>query len=192
MRTSRSPLVLLGPAGSFSDIASQKLGAGFARHYVASFKDVFAFMKRGAHGLVPVRNKILGPIVPAVQHLKKGKFEILKKVRLPVSFVLAATAKAGSLTKKGTKLENIKTVYCPEVVRQQCSKFIKKNLAHAKFPRASEASTMSFKKIVQLGGNSAATIGPERAAKIYKLKVLARKLEDQRNDWTEFWLILGA
>lgn len=177
-------VVLLGPAGSFSDAAANKLGKKWKKVYVSSIGKIFeAVKRRKAFGFVPVRNKIIGSVQKSREEFKKirGQVQIIRRIKFPVRFVLA--------TKKKIPLTHIQRVYCPLVVANQCGKFLKKNLPHVEFATDFDSSSASYKKIVQLDGFLAATIGSLAGAKLYKLKVLERNIQDDPKDWTEFILI---
>lgn len=177
-------LVLLGPAGSFSDAAANKLGKNWKKIYVSSIEKIFeAVRRRKAFGFVPVKNKIIGSVPKSEEGFKKmhGQLHILRRIKFPVRFVLAA--------KKKIPLKKIQKVYCPLVVADQCRKFLRKKLPHAKLVTDVDSSSASYKKIVQLARFSLAAIGSERGAKLYKLKILGRNIQDDPKDWTEFVLI---
>lgn len=190
-------LVLLGPKGSFSDVAAGKLKSGFNKKYVVTLADIFkeaAFRAGGGNtvfGLVPVKNKIIGAIKESKTGLKSNKWVIKKRFKVGIKFVLARTSSA-SASRQGGKLENIKYVYCTPVAKAQCAEFLRDRLPCVKYPKLAlgcASTSATFKKIVQLGGARAkqsAAIGNEFAAKLYGLKILARDIQDKKKNWTEF------
>ena len=183
-------IVLIGPAGSFSDYATEesvfikKLTDGnFKKRYVVSVAAVFKRVRPGNYGLVPVRNKIIGKIPGAEKFFKKGKFKIIRRFRMPVKFVLAA--------KKRVKLREISRIFASPVARAQCKNFLHKNFQNVHFERAAFSTSASYKKVVQLKLERArkwAAIGSEFGAKIYQLTILAKNIQDDPHDWTEFVL----
>lgn len=176
-------LVLLGPAGSFSDAAADRFALGFKRIYVYSFSDLFQRVHGDYLGFVPVRNKIAGEIKEAVYLLKKKNIEPVRKFRMLIKMALVAQRQAS--------LNSIKHIYAPLIVKKQCGIFIKKHLRTAVFHTNFASSSLAFKKIVQLKGKKAydsAAIGSEKATKIFKLRILARNIQDDSKDWTEFLL----
>ncbi len=182
--------VLLGPKGSFSDQA-----AGFLRvkkQYVSSFAEIFRSVAKGGFGIVPVRNKIIGDIKSTTHFFKSNKFKILRRFKMPVSFILAV--RPG----RKAKLENIKYIYCAKIANQQCKKFIanlKKIDPAVKIITNFPSTSSAFKKIVQQRGRRAgasAAIGSEYAAKIYGFKTLAKQIQDSKADWTEFVLFSAS
>ncbi len=180
-------LALLGPRGSFSCMAAGRLGRRFKKIYCASVAEILEMVDKGAHGLLPVKNKIVGEIKRIIRQLKKGNYMRLKTIRLPVRFVLAAGRKMD--------LRDIKTVYAVDVAKKQCGKFLKKHLQHVLYDTSADSVTKAITKIVQARGISArengksAVITSLRAAKNHKLKILDRGIEDKPGNWTEFVLI---
>lgn len=173
---------LLGPEGSFSDIASQRLGSDFEKHYAKTFRDVFRAVSKGHYGFLPIRNSIIGHIRPA-KELLGSSFTIAKRFRLLIHLCVMA--------KRLMPFAQIRFIYAAKAACLQCRKFFKANLPKAKFFLNFDSTSSAIKKIVQLTENRAyvsATIGSEKAAKIYGLKVLARNIQDSKNDWTEFVL----
>lgn len=178
-------LALLGPAGSFSDEAAKKLGRNFAPVYCKSFRDVFNNVKSGMLGFLPVRNKIVGEIPETASFFRVPSADctILKSFKYPISFVLAVSRKM--------HISQIRTLYTSPVVADQCRKFIHRYLPHVRIFFHVDSSSDAIKKIVQLKPEEAehsAAIGSEKAAKMYGLKVLERRIQDDPKDWTEFVL----
>lgn len=180
-------LYLLGPAGSFSDEASELLkGGAFQKRYVSSFRQLLQKAKQGELVLLPVKNKIIGEIPEFSKILKREKMKPLQTIRLPICFVLAC--------RKDVSANNISKIYTSRVAKAQCEKYLNKNHRNVRFVFTGSTSS-SYKKNVQLkGGNAenAAAIGSERAAKKYGLHVLKKHIEDLRANWTEFGLFKSA
>lgn len=177
-------LVLLGPEGSFSSMAANRAGGRWERKYVHSFEVLFRAVKGTTFGLVPVRNKIVGKIPGVEKLLQKKPYCIVSKFRMPIRMVLAG--------KKKIPFDAIHSVFAAKVVKMQCEKFLKRNLDGAKFFTGFTSSPLAFKKIVQLKGKKAyqsAAIGSEKSAKLLKLRILARNIQDDKKDWTEFILL---
>lgn len=183
MDRSRKKLVLLGPAGSFSDIAADKLKINCKKRYVHTLGAVFRNIKTGDLGLVPVKNKIIGAIKSA-KRINSPQFKIIKRFKVPIRFVLAS--------KKKVALKNIRFLYGFKPANNQCGKFIKLHFKHVKKINSFGSTGAACKKVVQQKGFSAAAIGSRIAARQYKLKVLADNIQDEPNNWTEFVLFSSA
>lgn len=134
---------------------------------------------------MPVQNKIFGKLRFIASQFKPRhkKYEVVLHVRFPIRLVLMA--------QKNTDLPNIKFLYMNIPIRKQCGKFLKKHLSRAKKITSAESSSSVIKKVAQLKGKKAkisATIGSEKAAKLFGLKILKRNIQDDSKDWTEFVL----
>lgn len=180
-------LVLLGPAGSFSHLAAKKLRGTWKLKFVDNFQELFRAIEKGAYGLCPLRNKMLGEVPGVAIFFKKNKLKIIKKFHLRVSLVLAAKARI--------PFTGIRTVYVSKIAQRQCIQFLRRNFSRQggrNFAAHSVSTSASFKKIVQLKGIKSlhsSAIGSEFGAKMYGLKILANDIQDEKNNWTEFWLI---
>lgn len=178
-------LFLLGSAGSFSDVAAGRFAKSFRKRYCASFREVFQKTAQGGCGFLPVRNKIFGELrlVAARFKSRPQKYEVISHIRFPVRLALMAKHKID--------LRDIKLLYVSVFIRKQCGKFLKKHLKSAKKIMSAESSSNVIKKVVQLKGKKAkisATIGSEKAAKLFNLKILKRNIQDDPKDWTDFVL----
>ena len=214
-------IVLLGPEGSFSDAAAhsrniknfareQGLRSASSLHYVSSFTQLFAAVKKGAYGLVPLRNRILGRVPGTEPYFEQQKkWEVLKRFTMPIEFAIVAST--------ALPLSRIEVLHASEIARLQCLRFIKTYLPHAKLLINKGATSFSFTKVVQEGGSVArvkgdarrkgpvtgrnftpggesqnknsAALGSFHGAKHYKLKILARHVQDVPDDSTEFVII---
>lgn len=184
-------LWLLGPAGSFSDIAADRLGWSGRRMYARSLRKLLRPAPRevssGVSILIPVRNGLIGAIPATASFLKKTKPPVLARFRVPVRMILVGRSKI--------PLSGIRTVYASPISAAQCKKFLKKRLGQAAIRIGFLSTSSAIKKIVQLRGgaaSSSAAIGSEKAAKMHGLRVLARNIQDVQNNWTEFVLFTGA
>lgn len=180
-------LYLLGPAGSFSDEATELLrGKKFRKRYVSSLHVLRKRLGGSGYILLPMRNKIIGKIADFSGFLKKEKRKPRQIVRLPICFVLAChdSVSASQITK----------IYVSRIAKAQCAKYLKKYYPNVRF-MFTESTSSSYKKVVQLEGKKAenvAAIGSERAAKEYGLRVIKKHIEDLRSNWTEFALVQGG
>ncbi|MEK7524412.1 MAG: prephenate dehydratase domain-containing protein [Patescibacteria group bacterium] len=175
-------IYVLGPADSFSDLAVRRFrNAKIA--YASSFAVLFKRIQSGSLVLLPVHNKIIGPIPEVKKYLKTHPVKIMKKFRMPISFVLAS--------KRKMSLSEVRRIYSIGPAMDQCKKFLKKYLSSSKKVRVA-STAQAYKKIVQLTAQGAAAIGSLAGAKSYQLVVLARQIQDDPKDWTEFVIVKVA
>ena len=172
----------LGPQGTFSEMAlAKQFGASVQAQPCGSIDEVFRAAETGAaqYAVVPVENSTDGAIGRTLDLLLATPLKICAEVVLRVQQNLMA---------RGASMKGIRKVYSHPQSLAQCHGWLAQHLPGAqRVPQASnaEAARMAAKE------KSAAAIGPEIAAERYKLKVLARAIEDDPRNRTRF-LVLGS
>lgn len=172
----------LGPQGTFSEMAlAKQFGASVEAQPCGSIDEVFRAAETGAaqYAVVPVENSTDGAIGRTLDLLLATPLKICAEVVLRVQQNLMA---------KAASMKAIRKVYSHPQSLAQCHGWLSQHLPGAqRVPQASnaEAARMAAKE------KSAAAIGPEIAAERYKLKVLARAIEDDPRNRTRF-LVLGS
>jgi chorismate mutase/prephenate dehydratase len=172
----------LGPQGTFSEMAlAKQFGASVEAQPCSSIDEVFRAAETGAaqYAVVPVENSTDGAIGRTLDLLLATPLKICAEVVLRVRQNLMA---------KGASMKAIRKVYSHPQSLAQCHNWLSQHLPGAqRVPQASnaEAARMAAKE------KSAAAIGPEIAAERYRLKVLARAIEDDPRNRTRF-LVLGS
>src|SRR6266581_208489 len=172
----------LGPQGTFSEMAlAKQFGTSVAAQPCASIDEVFRAAETGAaqYAVVPVENSTDGTIGRTLDLLLATPLKICAEVVLRVQQNLMA---------RRPSMKAIRKLYSHPQSLAQCHGWLSQHLPGAqRVPQASnaEAARMAAKE------KSAAAIGPEIAAERYKLKVLARSIEDDPKNRTRF-LVLGS
>ncbi len=172
----------LGPQGTFSEMAlARQFGAAVAAQPCGSIDEVFRAAETGAaqYAVVPVENSTDGAIGRTLDLLLATPLKICAEVVLRVQQNLMA---------KAASMKAIRKVYSHPQSLAQCHAWLSQHLPGAqRVPQASnaEAARMAAKE------KSAAAIGPEIAAERYRLKILARAIEDDPRNRTRF-LVLGT
>src|SRR6266702_1556661 len=183
-RSLEQPLAIafLGPAGTFSEMAlGKQFGASIEALPCASIDEVFRAAETGGarYAVVPVENSTEGAIGRTLDLLVSTPLKICAEVVLRVQQNLMA---------KSASIKAIRKVYSHPQSLAQCHQWLSQHLPRAeRVPLASnaEAARVAAKE------RSAAAIGPEIAAERYKLKMLARSIEDDAKNRTRF-LVLGS
>ena len=171
----------LGPEGTFSEQAVRKhFGAAVAASPSASVDDCFRSAESGAtqFTVVPVENSTDGVVGRTLDLLTSTPLRICGEIELRVEQNLLA---------KGKTLKEVKRVYSHSQSLAQCNGWLGKNLPKAaRIPVASnaEAAQRAAKE------KGAAAIAGLLAGSRYKLKVLAKSIEDSPDNTTRF-LVLG-
>jgi chorismate mutase/prephenate dehydratase len=170
----------LGPDATFSHIASiQQFGQAAQNIYTKSVAEIFDEVERGRadYGVVPIENSTEGVVNLTLDMFIESPLQICSEVLLEISHALLS---------RSACLEDITTVYSHPQPIAQCYDWISKNLAHAEVKEV--FSTAMAAKMAREDPQIAA-IASEFAAKIYGVPVLKRKIEDNPQNFTRFWVI---
>jgi chorismate mutase/prephenate dehydratase len=169
----------LGPLGTFShDAAVRQFGQSVELVPCATIPEVINTTARGEvdYGVVPVENTIEGQVGAALDALVEADVHASAEILLPVSQNLASA----------TPLEAIRKVYSQSVALGQVRSWLSKHL-----PDAEIVEVNSTARAVELGKEpGAAGVGPEAAAQLYGVPIVARDIQDQANNVTRF-LVVG-
>lgn len=171
----------LGPELTFTHQAAlKKFGSSVEYLSCDSIPDVFREVEKGAadYGVVPIENSTEGAVNHTLDVFVDSPLMICSEVYYPI--------RHGLLSKR-TNLKSVKTIYSNPQVFGQCRGWIEKNLPWAKLHDA--ASTAKAAEISARHSDSAC-IASELAAKKYRLKVIARSIEDSATNVTRF-LVIG-
>ena len=172
----------LGPQGTFSEMAlAKQFGASVAAQPCGSIDEVFRAAETGAaqYAVVPVENSTDGAIGRTLDLLLATPLKICAEVVLRVQQNLMA---------KGASIKAIRKVYSHPQSLAQCHDWLAQHL-----PRVERVPLVSNAEAARMAAKekSAAAIGPEIAAERYRLKLLARAIEDDPKNRTRF-LVLAS
>ncbi len=178
---SKLKIAYFGQLGTNTHIAAlQKFGSSSAYIAGATLKDVFLEVERGrAHyGVVPIENSTEGTINHTLDLFVESDLKICSEIFMPISYTLMS--KTGGLDK-------VRKVYSHPQALGQCRVWLEANL-----PSVSIVESASTARAAQLAATdgSAAAIAPDLAAKLYKLKPIAKRIEDMQDNFTRF-LVIG-
>ncbi len=170
-----------GQVGTNTHIAAlQKFGNSCDYTAGPTLKDVFLEVERDrAHfGVVPIENSTEGTINHTLDLFMESDLKICSEIYLPITYTLMS--QSGDVRK-------IKKVYSHPQSLGQCRLWLETNLSN--IPVVESASTA---KAAQTASEdpSAAAIAPGLAARLYKLKPIAKRIEDMQDNYTRF-LVIG-
>ncbi|HZW24965.1 MAG TPA: prephenate dehydratase [Gallionella sp.] len=182
-RALEAPLTVayLGPRGTFTEAAALKrFGSAVQGASCATIDDVFRAVESGAaqYGVVPVENSTEGAVGRTLDLLLNSTLHICGEVMLQVHQCLLSNE---------NELSVIRKVYSHPQSFGQCQGWLNVHLPHAERITASsnaDAARLAAEE------SYAASVGGEQAAEHFKLKVLARSIEDDPRNTTRF-LVLG-
>ncbi len=171
----------LGPAATYTHLAAEK-SFGAQANYIPlySIKDIFVELEAGQidYGIVPIENSTEGVVGYTLDLLTDFNLYILNEIYLEIFH---------NVISRDKDLSKIKVLYSHPQAIGQCRTFIENSLRNVKIIETS--STAEAAKRVLEKKHSAAIAG-KLAAQIYKLNILAEKINDNLNNFTRF-LILG-
>ncbi len=181
-RTLQQPTTVayLGPEGSFSHQAAyNEFGGSSELVPLGSFEEVFEEVenKRSTYGVVPLENSIEGSVGMVL--------DLLSKTRLVIAAELYEKINHFLLSKSGN-LKDVSVVASHPQAIAQCKKWINKNLPNCEILET--ASTAEAARLAS-GKKNMAAISSERAASIYKLKVIQNNIEESSLNTTRFFVI---
>jgi len=171
----------LGPEGTYSFLAAENIGNKKLHKLVSeeNIYHIFNSVKKGASdfGVVPAENSTEGTVRETFDNLVNFDLKINGSVELRIKH---------NLLSFGKNLKNITTVISHPQAIAQCQKWLQEKLPEIRIITSS--STVS--EIIKNKGNeNIGFIGPAEAARIYKLNILAKNIQDINNNFTKFYLI---
>jgi prephenate dehydratase len=180
----RSAVAIQGEKGAFSELAArQLLGPGPEIHPCERFTDVFDALKTGVvqAAVLPIENTLHGSVHENYDHLLRYEMPIVGETNVRIVHNLIAPA--------GVSLSKVKRVYSHPVALNQCLDYLAANPQWERVPFYDTAG--SVKMIVEEGLTDAAAIASSAAAENYGARILRRSIEDDRQNFTRFFLLGG-
>ena len=180
--TKRRNVAFQGEEGAFSQVAiHQLLGKEAQAVPCPRFEMVFRNLaeKRVDFAVVPIENTLHGSVHENYDHLLNFDLPIIGETNVRISHNLIAAP--------GVGFSKIRRVFSHPVALNQCLDFF---AAHPELERVPFYDTAgSVKMILEDGLKDAAAIASSMAAEIYGGRVLKRNLEDDRGNYTRFFLL---
>ena len=147
----------------------------------AQFKDVFESLQTGAadDAIIPIENTIHGSVHENYDHLVDYDFSIVGETSIRISHQLIAVP--------GVKFGSLKRAYSHPVALNQCRRFFGRHKGIQ--PTTFYDTAGSVKWLMAEQVTDAAAIASEAASKIYGGEILRRNIEDDRRNFTRFFLL---
>ena len=178
-----------GIPGAFSDIAIKKYFKDKVKACPRfSFEEIFKSVKNKEcdFGMVPIENSTSGSIYQNYDFLKKYDVAIVGEIYLKISHNLLVTPLIKTKS-QNKRLKMINEVYSHPQALLQCQKFFKNHPWIKAIP--AEDTAGSAKDLSRSKKRNVAAIASSEAAKIYKLEVLKKGIETNKNNFTRFVII---
>jgi prephenate dehydratase len=171
-----------GELGAFSQVAARQLaGDDCIPVPLVSFEDVFVSVVNGkCHcAVIPIENTLHGSVHENYDHLLKYDLPIRGETFVRIVHNVIAPP--------GVKFPQIRRVYSHPVALNQCRRFFEENPQIEKTPFYDTAG--SVKMVMEEGLRDAGAIASANAAEIYGAKILRKSIEDDRENFTRFFLL---
>lgn len=178
----RPNIAFQGEPGAFSQRAIlQLLGDHATIVPCQRFDEVFAKLARKevAAAVIPIENTLHGSVHENYDHLLRYDFEIAGETSVRIVHNLIAPP--------GVRFRDVKRVFSHPVAINQCLDFFAANPQVERVPFYDTAG--SVKMVMEDRLTDAAAIASELAAEIYGGKLLKRSIEDDRRNFTRFFLL---
>jgi len=181
-----SPRVAIqGELGAFSHEAAERMVPGARIVSCARSLEVFDRLGTGSAkrsvdvAVIPIENSLAGSVLEHFDLLLTRNVFVQREFRLRIVHNL--------ITSPGVKLSDIRRVYSHPVALDQCREFFR---LHPKIEPVSYYDTAgSVKHILAEDLRDAAAIASKRAAGVYGGKILRTGIEDNKQNFTRFFLV---
>ncbi len=171
-----------GARGAFSEEASRFfLGDAVEYHPRERFEEVFRALAVGKvdYAVIPIENTLAGSVHENYDHLLNYALPIVAEARVRIVHNLIA--------RPGTKLPAIRRAISHPVALGQCLRFFRK---HKRIRSETYYDTAgSVKTVMENTDESVAAIASAAAADYYGAQILVRSIEDDRQNYTRFFLL---
>lgn len=181
-RRRRECVAFQGERGAFSEEAARKLlGPDVDVMPCQRFEDIFRNLKENKVDgtIVPIENTLAGSVHENYDHLQHFELPIVAETNVRIIHNLIAPP--------GVPFSKIRRVFSHPVALNQCLSFFSRNPKIEKVPFYDTAG--SVKMIMEEGLRDAGAIASAVAAEIYQARILRRSIEDDRKNFTRFFLL---
>jgi prephenate dehydratase len=181
-RSRRERIAFQGERGAFSQVAvHQLLGPEVEVVPLPRFEDIFRSLKENQvdGSVVPIENTLAGSVHENYDHLQHYQLPIVGETSVRIVHNL--------IVPPGVTFAKLRRVYSHPVALNQCLRFFEANPAIERVPFYDTAG--SVKTIMQDRAPDAGAIASRVAAEIYGARILRRSIEDDRQNFTRFFLL---
>lgn len=172
-----------GYEGSFHQIAAQEyLGKDVSVIPCDTFREVVKIAsdpKQSGGGFMAIENSIAGSILPNYSLLQKSKLKIGGEIYLQIHQNL--------MVNPGVAPEEIREVHSHPMALLQCMDYLEKHPSWKLVE--TEDTALSAKHIHQHRSKHVAVIASKLAAELFKLKIIAPKIQSNKNNYTRFLFV---
>ncbi len=166
-----------GELGAYSHQACQQARPDFEPVPCITFEDVVEKTQSGEVdlGMLAVENSTYGRVADVHSLLPRAGLHIVDEAFVRVHVNLLGV--------KGAALVDVTEAHGHVVILPQCAEFLK---SHSIRGKVSSDNARAAREVAEAGEKTRAALASELAAEIYGLDVLARHIEDHKNNTTRF------
>ncbi len=174
-------VAIQGEPGSFSHEAARRMLPGCDIVPCARSAEVFDRLEAGKVpiAVIPIENSLAGSVTEHLDLLLARDVFIQRDFHLRIVHNLIAA--------RGAKKSDIRRAFSHPVALDQCRDFFRKNPGIQAMPFYDTAG--SVKHIIENGMRDSAGIASRHAASVYKGRILAQGIEDDKRNFTRFVLL---
>lgn len=166
-----------GVSGAFAHIACMKMFPNACYISYCGFDDAYKAVENGECDVcvLPLENSYAGEVGVVSDLMFSGSLYVNQVIEMEVSHNL--------LVKKGTKLEDVKTVLSHEQALSQCSNFIRK---YDFLEKSVSNTAVAAKMVASSDDKTIAAIASNETAQIYGLEIIVNNINSASNNTTRF------
>ena len=174
-------IAIQGEAGSFSHEVARRMVPGCTIVPCMRSAEVFDRIERGSVGaaVIPIENSLAGSVTEHFDLLLARKVFVQREFRLRIVHNLIAVP--------GVKLKDIRRAYSHPVALEQCRDLFRRNRGIEPVPFYDTAG--SVKHVIANKLHDTAGIASRLAAREYKGRILLSGIEDDKRNFTRFFLV---
>jgi prephenate dehydratase len=178
-------VAIQGEFGSFSHVAAERMLPRAKLVPCATLKDVFEHVtrKQADCAVVPIENSLAGSVAEHYDLLVANELFAQREFLLRIEHNLIGAPGA----KHGTKLQGLKRVLSHPVALEQCREFFREHPQVQAVPFYDTAGSVAH--VIRENLTDAAAIASRRAAQVYGGRILRAGLEDNKQNYTRFFLL---
>jgi prephenate dehydratase len=174
-------VAIQGEPGSFSHEAARRMVAGCTIVPCARSAEVFDLLEAGKVpvAVIPIENSLAGSVTEHLDLLLARDVFIQRDFHLRIVHNLIAAP--------GVKKPAIRKAFSHPVALDQCRDFFRKNPKIQAVPFYDTAGSVKY--VIENKMRDAAGIASRHAATAYKGRILAARIEDDKRNFTRFFLL---
>jgi prephenate dehydratase len=174
-------VAIQGELGSFSHEAARRMVPGCAIVPCARSIEVFDLLEAGEvpTAVIPIENSLAGSVTEHLDLLLARDVFIQRDFHLRIVHNLIAAP--------GVKKSEVRRAFSHPVALDQCRDFFSKNFVIQATPFYDTAG--SVKHVIESRIRDGAGIASRHAASVYKGRILAAGIEDDKRNFTRFFLL---